>query len=140
MTIPLRLLVISANPDFNRNVRRILSAGEWTLSEAMDIQSATRFLCRESVPVVLCESGLPDGNWRDMLSHMAPLIGAPRLIVTSPQPDERLWAEVLNMGGYDVLAQPLEADELRRVADSAQRDWVREHAPRPAVLHAVARA
>ena len=44
---------------------------------------------------------------------------APVLIVTSKVADEYLWSEVLNLGGYDVLAQPLDRDEVTRVARSA---------------------
>jgi DNA-binding response OmpR family regulator len=43
------------------------------------------------------------------------------LVVTSRMADEALWAEVLNMGGYDVLAQPLDTEEVTRVIGAALR-------------------
>jgi len=43
----------------------------------------------------------------------------PLLIVASRLADERLWAEVLNLGGYDVLLKPFEPAELRRVIGNA---------------------
>ena len=45
--------------------------------------------------------------------------------------DEHLWAEVLNLGGYDVLAEPFERDEMVRVVTSARRhfDYQPERAP-----------
>jgi hypothetical protein len=43
----------------------------------------------------------------------------PRLIVTAPLADEHLWAEVLNLDGFDVLAQPFRPDEVKRVIESA---------------------
>jgi len=43
------------------------------------------------------------------------------LVVTSKFPDESLWAEVLNLGGYDVLAQPFDREEVTRVVRSAVR-------------------
>jgi hypothetical protein len=58
---------------------------------------------------VICERSLPDGEWKDLLGK------TPRLIVTSYAADESLWAEVLNLGGYDVLAQPFDEQEVRRV-------------------------
>jgi hypothetical protein len=39
--------------------------------------------------------------------------------VTFRTADERLWAEVLNLGGYGVLAQPFDANEVKRVAKLA---------------------
>jgi DNA-binding response OmpR family regulator len=46
---------------------------------------------------------------------------APVLVVTSNVADESLWAEVLNLGGYDVLAQPFDGEEVARVIGSAVR-------------------
>jgi hypothetical protein len=43
------------------------------------------------------------------------------LVVASRLADERLWAEVLNLGGHDVLAMPFDAHEVRRVMESAVR-------------------
>jgi len=43
------------------------------------------------------------------------------LIVTSNAGDEALWAEGLNLGGYDVLAQPFDQSEVARVMTSAVR-------------------
>ena len=50
------------------------------------------------------------------------MMDPPLLIVTSRFADERLWAEALNVGAYDVLAKPFERDEVNRVLTSA---WVR---------------
>ena len=41
------------------------------------------------------------------------------MIVTDPQADARLWAEVLNRGGYDLLTQPFYAPEVRRILGNA---------------------
>jgi DNA-binding NtrC family response regulator len=82
-----------------------------------------QILCNDRMPVVICESCLPDGNWKDILSQVAVLPDAPRLIVTSREPDESLWAEVLNMGGYDVLATPFEKDEVIRAVSWAWQSW-----------------
>ncbi len=37
--------------------------------------------------------------------------------------DERLWSEVLNLGGYDVLLKPFEPGEVLRVVNSAWTCW-----------------
>jgi hypothetical protein len=39
--------------------------------------------------------------------------------VTSSCADEYLWAEVLNLGGFDVIAQPFNPEELRHILLSA---------------------
>jgi DNA-binding NtrC family response regulator len=75
--------------------------------------------------VVICERDLPDGDWHDIWEGIAPLAPHPTLIVTSLHADEHLWAEVLNLGGYDVLAKPFDAQEVCRIVGRA---WERVRA------------
>jgi hypothetical protein len=37
--------------------------------------------------------------------------------------DESLWAQVLNLGGFDVLMTPFEAEEVLRVTFAAWSHW-----------------
>ena len=60
-----------------------------------------------------------------MLDELEALQDAPWLIVSSRLADERLWAEVLNRGGYDLLATPFDADEVRHVLAYAIESWNR---------------
>jgi DNA-binding response OmpR family regulator len=62
--------------------------------------------------VLICESNLSDGSWRDVLSGLAAEAAAPPLILVSRLADDHLWAEVLNLGGYDVLSKPFDAREV----------------------------
>ena len=41
------------------------------------------------------------------------------MIVTDPQADARFWAEALNLGAYDLLAQPFYEPEVRRILYNA---------------------
>jgi hypothetical protein len=70
---------------------------------------------------VICETPLPDGSWKDLLACMARARASSVLVVTSQITDEWLWAEVLNLRGYDVLAQPFDCEEVTRVVRSAVR-------------------
>jgi DNA-binding response OmpR family regulator len=58
-----------------------------------------------------------------MLEHISRLPDAPLLIVTSRLADERLWAEALNLGAYDVLAKPFDTAEVVRVVSLAWQHW-----------------
>jgi DNA-binding response OmpR family regulator len=49
------------------------------------------------------------------------------LIVTSRLADEKLWAEALNLGAYDVLAKPFDRQELVRTANLAWLHWRHRH-------------
>jgi hypothetical protein len=66
---------------------------------------------------------LPKWSWKKVLGDVRRLAPAPQLIVVSRTADDFLWSEVLNFGGYDVLAQPLVRDEVERVIASARRHF-----------------
>jgi DNA-binding response OmpR family regulator len=97
----------------------------WRLFEAQDRRRALDCLGRHPVQVVLTESGARPWNWKHVLNDLRRFMRPPQLIVTSRTADESLWAEVLNVGGYDVLARPFEADEVERVVAAARRHFDR---------------
>src|SRR3982751_4562120 len=109
----------------------------WKLIEARDRRHAMKVLERKPVHVVIAEADLPNWKWKNILGDLRRLVQTPQLIVTSRTADDYLWAEVLNLGGYDVLPQPFERDEVERVVASAYR----HHAfPAARVTSAVAAA
>jgi len=106
-------------------VKDIFRRTGWQLLEARDRRRAMECLGRNPVQVVIAETDLPHWNWRQVLHDLHQLTAPPLLVVSSRTADDSLWAEVLNIGGYDVLAQPFEAHEVERVVASAGRHFSR---------------
>ena len=73
--------------------------------------------------MLLCERYQADGSWEDLLRATAGLRTPPNIIVFSRLADESLWAEVLNMGGFDVLIKPFQPEEVLRVTFAAWSRW-----------------
>jgi len=96
---------------------------KWKLAAASGVQQAVNMLRRQQIPLAISESDLLPGSWRELWQQMSTMPHSPLLIVTSRLADERLWAEVLNEGGWDVLAQPFDRTEVIRVIESAFRHW-----------------
>ena len=96
----------------------------WTLEHASSIHSASLLLNENATSVVLTERDLPIGTWKDVLEVVLGLPEPPLVIVISRLADERLWAEALNLGVYDVLAKPLDDTEVLRVLSLA---WTHRH-------------
>lgn len=107
-------------------LRKMFNDANWKLSTAHTYREGMTRLSYERMAVVLCERQLPDGNWKDVLSQLAPMLDRPRLIVIAHGADERLWAEVLNMGGFDLLATPFREEEVGFAIGSAWFDWKNE--------------
>jgi len=116
-------LLVGGYEDERLLVQEVFRQCGWRLFEAPDRRRAAQCLKRHPVQVVIAKSDLPGGSWQKMLEHLRRLARPPLLIVTSRTADEHLWAEVLNIGGYDVLAQPFERDEMVRVVASACRHF-----------------
>lgn len=99
----------------------------WRLQVSASLKSAWSLLRTERFPLVLCECDLHPGSWRELLDLLALLPDPPFLIVTSRVADERLWAEALNLGAYDVLAKPFDCTEVMRVVSMAWMHWTEQH-------------
>ena len=119
----------------------IISHSKWKLYRADRLESALAVLHEHEVGVVLSENDLPPHSWIDILDVIHHVQDAPSLIVTSRLADERLWAEALNLGAYDVLAKPFNRDEVLRTVSLAWLNWhhKREIATGPTPLESCSR-
>jgi DNA-binding NtrC family response regulator len=120
---------------------KALGNSNWRLESAASPDEAMGRLRESPKAVVICEdpaqetalaradteaAGTPTGPWLDLLSEARRLKHPPKVIVASREAGDRLWAEVLHQGGYDVLPLPLEAPEVLRLVSTAWLEWRRE--------------
>jgi len=90
------------------------------LHRAADRKEAMRLVTTVRPQAVICDEVLADGDWRGLLVDLQRESATP-LIVTSRLANDRLWAEVLNLGAFDLVARPFTGDELSRVVQMAAR-------------------
>jgi FixJ family two-component response regulator len=76
-----------------------------------------------ATPVILCDSKLVDGTWRDLMRRTEDMHPPPQTIVLTHSADVCLWAEVLSQGGFDLLVTPLRPREVYDVIPMAWRHW-----------------
>jgi len=139
-----RVTVLSVSPleedhfrlqDILSGAHRDLHPGlVFTMTAKSSLSAAKIALKQGRVSIVICEHALSPGSWKDLLDFASGAPSAPLLIVTSRIADERMWAEVLNLGGHDVLAKPLRSEEVIRTVTSAWNRW--QHCSQPADLSA----
>ena len=137
------VLAVSPSEADHASLRGIFAHSKWRIHLVRSGREATQFLHNHPTPVILCECSLPDGDWKDLLQSLEGAPNRPHLVVASRDIDDRLWAEVLNLGGYDVLSIPYEPSEVFRVISLAWRHWHDERgsaapADSPHALSAVA--
>jgi DNA-binding NtrC family response regulator len=121
-------IILSVSPDEEdrASLERIFKSG-WSVVASATVASALSVLREIPIPIVICDCDVSSGTWGEMLDHISVLPNSPLLIVSSRRADERLWAEALNLGAWDVLAKPFAADETIRIVSVARQHWRDRH-------------
>ena len=114
-----RILFVSGHRDDAREISQMLQLLPMALDHAGTLEQARTQLRQDEYDILLTEAALPDGNWLDALHLARDYPHDLRVIVTDPHADARLWSEALNMGAYDLLAQPFYEPEVRRILYNA---------------------
>ena len=111
-------------------LRQIFRRSNWVMLEAGDTQEAISLLRKVPIGVVVCHGQHNHCGWKELLQELSYLPKPPHLVVSSKDADDSLWAEVLNLGGYDVLVRPYDPREVVRVLSLAWLNWKNATAPR----------
>jgi two-component system response regulator PilR (NtrC family) len=113
------VLFVSSHPSDVSTLSEMLGPVSVRVRYAGNLREAREMLSRDPFGAILSEAELPDGKWTDVLEMAGRSAASPTVLVTHRLADERLWAEVLDLGAYDLLAQPFDAGEVRRILSSA---------------------
>jgi CheY-like chemotaxis protein len=113
------VVVVTPVAEDSAMVCEVLGALDWPVARFATLEEAKPAMERASV--VLCDAEMPDGNWREAVETLEGFVDPAMLVVASRLADERLWSEVLNEGGHDVLAKPFRPAEVLQSIASAYR-------------------
>ena len=108
------LLSVSPFREDHETLRVFVEPLRVPITEACSRREALWAMVNQRFGLILCEAHL---NWKDILSYLAEVLDPPLLVITSRM-DERLWAEAINLGSWDVLVKPFNGAEVRRVVSS----------------------
>lgn len=123
-------MLVSNVQEDHRFLEEIFFQKQWTLFRTGSVADALSALGATQIPVVISERDVPGGGWKKVLSALQQFAQPLLLVVTSRLADEHLWAEVLNLGGHDVLATPFSATELVWVLENAWHRFGHTFAPK----------
>jgi DNA-binding NtrC family response regulator len=102
---------------------------------ACDCNEARRMLeAQPAVQVVVTDARLHDGDWRRVFEIVERGRRKIEVIVCSRVGDPKLWLDVLEEGGYDVLVEPFEHEEIQRIVEAAAAKSYM-HSPAQATNH-----
>ena len=120
-----RLVLASPYAADHESLQRIINPLFWRFRGFLTGGDCLNFLHSHDAAVVICEMRLPDCDWSGLMRELDTLPVKPSFIVSARIADERLWAEALNLGAFDLLATPFDREEVIRVTESAWIAWNR---------------
>jgi len=116
-------LLTGASPQNRLVIWDVFRRAGWRLYEARSRKQALACLARFPLQVVIASCDTPGWPWKRAWQDLARQPRPPQLVVTSRTADDTLWSEVLNWGGFDVLSEPLQREEVARVIAAAGRHF-----------------
>jgi DNA-binding NtrC family response regulator len=113
------VLFVSPKREDAATLSRMLGSLSVPIEYVADLAQARSKIQNATFSVILTEARLTDGTWLEVLDLARRLSPRSEVIVTDATADARFWAEVLNMGAYDLIAQPFAAGEVQRILSNA---------------------
>lgn len=118
------VLAVCTSPALSVYLAGVVQPFRWALDEVRTVAEALEVLDKHRTAVVVCESTLGDGTWRDLAGDLRGLRSAPALIVV--EDDSLASGEVEAAGGFGTISmQHREADVIWTLA-SAWHMWTSE--------------
>jgi len=84
-----------------------------------NFRDAQQKLADQSYDLLFVDAELPGGSWQHLVEAVCTSGKNCAVIVCSRCGDERLWAEVLQCGAYDLIPEPYDEQEVARIAQCA---------------------
>jgi DNA-binding response OmpR family regulator len=104
-------------------LRQVAEREHWEFDFAKSGEEAWMIANQSMAPVILFDRDLRETEWREAVRTLAALPHRPIVILLSKVADEYLWSEVFRIGGFDILAKPLRAEEVQRTVSLALSYW-----------------
>ena len=127
------VLLASERDDDYRTLQALLQNTKWTLVRPLSWGEVSSFCDRLVNPVVLVDRHFQGSDWRFTVASLLNTTASCCLILLSDVSDSYLWNELVQQGGFDVLARPFEKVSVHRTLAFAQKHfeagWPPLHSP-----------
>jgi DNA-binding NtrC family response regulator len=121
---PVVRILALAPEDIQGQIRRQLSSLRVTIdfiTKAAEVSHLA--LWRNAYHVALLPAVLPDNGWWSLWGEIALFNPRPEILVYAHTATFQLWSGVLEMGGYDLIAEPFTEEELQRAVTRAAQSF-----------------
>jgi DNA-binding NtrC family response regulator len=117
------VLLASERDDDYQTFQVLLEDTKWSVARALSWGEVSGFCGRVVNPVVLVDRHFQGSDWRFTFSSLLNTTANCCLILLSDVSDPYLWNELVQNGGFDVLARPFEPSAVHRTLAFAQKHF-----------------
>ncbi len=110
---------VSGSVQIRRAIDALLARAGWCCHHVDNCAEALRTMVSTGARVVVTDTNLSDGTWRDLVDAARQQPDPPAVVVTSRHADEALWTDVIEHGAFDLVSVPGESSEFLRVVGLA---------------------
>jgi DNA-binding response OmpR family regulator len=100
-------------------LNQIFQKNGWEFITTEDLGEAREAIRSTPTPIVILDRDLAGPDWRPAVRRLASEPNAPSIILASHVVDDYLLEEVIQQGGYDVIAKPFREQEVTRAIEFA---------------------
>ena len=117
----LNILALSMSLDDRLLLEQLAKRRDWTLRFTHSPQEGFTLATQSHFEVVLCDRNQYGYPWREVIDRLASISPQSCILLVSPVKEDYLWRDVLQQGGYDVLARPLREPAVLHAIDAVLR-------------------
>ena len=105
------VIALTSDEEISHLLSQFAVRGQWDLLFTSKGDEALALLKAGQPTVLLCDREVAGLDWRTFVEQVAKSRTECAILLISGPSDECLWDEVIQRGGYDVLAKPLQEDQ-----------------------------
>ncbi len=114
-----RILLIDDDPDYRAILRQFIENRGHTVLEAESAREGTDIFLREKIDLVVSDFMMPEKSGLELLSELKNIHPKVLFIMVTGFASVETTKEAMRLGAYDLLAKPVEMDQLSAVMQRA---------------------
>jgi DNA-binding NarL/FixJ family response regulator len=118
---PLRILVVAISLVDRILLEQLGKQYDWEIRFTNSPGWGFALASQSHFELILCDRNQVGYPWREVMGRLAAISPRSCILLVSPVNHDYLWRDVLQQGGYDVLARPMREDAVLHAVDAAIR-------------------
>ena len=117
------ILAIMGSSEDQATVANFAKSNGWAVAIVDTLDQTSKIAGKPEIAVIILDRDIVENDWQSTVRALAHRRPAPCVILASSVMDDYLFDEIVKQGGFDIVAKPIRADELRRIGNLAFTFW-----------------